>query len=82
MYLQNNLNLKPLIIMDHNKIQSDTWVERVKSFEPLNSKISSFGINFEEIDGHDIKSLNFVIDNHFSKNNDRATFYQSEYCKR
>ena len=35
MYLQNHKELNPLIIMDSNKIQSDTWVNKVKSFESL-----------------------------------------------
>ena len=30
MFLQNNKNISPLIIVDSNKIQSDTWVNKVK----------------------------------------------------
>ena len=28
MFLQNNPRLNPLIIIDNNKIQSDTWVKK------------------------------------------------------
>ena len=30
MFLQNNKNISPLIFIDSNKIQSDTWVNHVK----------------------------------------------------
>ena len=49
MYLQNNPDLNPLIIMDSNGIQSDTWVDKVKSFKNLKDKIKSFGIEYKEI---------------------------------
>ena len=38
MYLQNNKNINPLIIMDNNGIQSDTWVNKVKSYKNLKKK--------------------------------------------
>ncbi len=74
MYLQNNPDLNPLIIMDSNGIQSDTWVDKVKSFKNLEEKIKSFGIEYKEIDGHNFNMLNEVIDEHFSKKKKSATF--------
>lgn len=74
MYLQNNPNINPLIIMDSNKIQSDTWVEKVKSYASLQKKVESFGIRFKEIDGHNILELNRVYKDHFSVTNNSPTF--------
>ena len=74
MYLQNNPHLNPLIIMDSNGIQSDTWVDNVKSFKNLEEKIKSFNIEYKEIDGHNFNMLNEVIDEHFSKKKKAATF--------
>ena len=80
MYLQNNPDLNPLIIMDSNGIQSDTWVDKVKSFKNLEEKIKSFGIEYKEIDGHDFNILNEVIDEHFSKKK-VSNIYMREYNK-
>ena len=57
MFLQNNPKLNPLIIVDNNKIQSDTWVKKVKDFSNLKNKIKSFKCNFLEIDGHNKKKF-------------------------
>ena len=57
MFLQNNPRLNPLIIIDNNKIQSDTWVKKVKDFSNLKNKIKAFKCNFHEIDGHNKKNL-------------------------
>ncbi len=74
MYLQNNPKLNPLIIMDANGIQSDTWVDKVKSFKSLRKKIESFDIRYKEIDGHNLIELNKTINEHFSSENKSATF--------
>ena len=59
MFLQNNKNISPLIFIDPNKIQSDTWVNHVKNYSKLKDKIKSFNLNFKEINGHtNFKSLN------------------------
>ena len=60
--------------MDSNGIQSDTWVDNVKSFKNLKQKIKSFNIEYREIDGHNFNMLNEVIDGHFSKKKKAATF--------
>lgn len=69
MFLQNNKHISPLIIIDSNKIQSDTWVKHVKDYSNLKKKIKSFEINFEEIDGHNKKKLLNLIVKHFKKKN-------------
>jgi transketolase len=81
MFLQNNPDLKPLIIMDSNQIQSDTWTHEVKSFEPLRGKVLAFGLNYEEVDGHDINALNDVIERHFSDESNGATFVRANTVK-
>lgn len=74
MYLQNNTEINPLIIMDNNGIQSDTWVSKVKSYKDLRKKIESFNIDYEEINGHDLDQLNKLYLQHFSKKNKSPTF--------
>ena len=69
MFLQNNKNINPLIIIDNNKIQSDTWVSKVKDYSKLKNKIKSFKLNFEEVDGHNKKKLLNLISSHFKKKN-------------
>ena len=74
MYLQNNKNINPLIIMDNNGIQSDTWVNKVKSYKNLKKKIESFNIEYKEINGHDLDELNQLYLQHFSKKIKSPTF--------
>lgn len=69
MFLQNNKKISPLIFIDSNKIQSDTWVDKVKNYSKLKNKILSFGLNFQEIDGHDKSHIFNAISSHFKKNN-------------
>ena len=68
MFLQNKKNISPLIIVDQNKIQSDTWVNKVKDYSSLKNKVRSFKINFKEINGHNKKEIYKSIKNHFKKN--------------
>jgi transketolase len=49
-------------IVDHNKIQSDTWVERVSSLGDLEAKLRAFGWHAERIDGHDFAAMEKVFD--------------------
>lgn len=41
------------VIVDHNKIQSDTWVEAVSDLGDLVAKFESFGWGVVRCDGHD-----------------------------
>src|SRR5262245_62114132 len=43
-----------IVIVDHNKLQSDTTVERTSSLGDLDAKFQSFGWHVERIDGHDL----------------------------
>jgi transketolase len=44
-------------IVDHNKIQSDTWVERVSGLGDLEAKLTAFGWHVSRCDGHDVAAL-------------------------
>ena len=46
-----------IIILDYNKIQSDDFNKNIMNFEPLKKKLSSFGMNVQEIDGHKINQI-------------------------
>jgi len=72
MYLQNHKKISPLIFVDCNGIQSDTWVKNIKDYSNLAEKIKSFKLNYQEINGHDKKQIMKTIENHFKKN-DGAT---------
>src|SRR5688500_5033218 len=45
------------VIVDHNKVQSDTLVERVSSLGDLEGKLKAFGWAVARCDGHDLHDL-------------------------
>lgn len=49
------------VIVDSNKIQSDTWVEKTSSLGRLEEKLKAFGWEVERCDGHDFKALSKVF---------------------
>jgi len=44
-------------IIDHNKIQSDTWVSHVSHLGDLDAKLRAFGWHVAQCDGHDVATL-------------------------
>jgi transketolase len=44
-------------IVDHNRIQSDTWVDRVSPPGDLEAKFRAFGWHVSRCDGHDVEAL-------------------------
>jgi transketolase len=44
-------------IVDHNKLQSDTWVEQVSALGDLEAKFVSFGWHVQRCNGHDFDAL-------------------------
>jgi transketolase len=50
-----------IIIVDHNKLQSDTFVSQVSDLGDLELKFKSFGLNTLRCDGNDINNLDDVI---------------------
>ena len=60
--LNNKSNLN--IIVDHNKIQSDTYVNQVSDLGNLKKKFESFNCSVYEGDGHDLSFINdFLLEN-------------------
>lgn len=57
-----NFKLNELvIIVDHNKLQSDTLVKNVSDLGDLESKFKSFGLNVFRIDGNNVNEIDNVI---------------------
>jgi transketolase len=50
-----------VVIIDHNKIQSDTWVEQVGDLGNLTAKLGAFGWHVSRCDGHDVGSIDRVF---------------------
>lgn len=49
------------VIVDHNKLQSDTFVSKVSDLGDLEGKLVSFGWHIERCDGHDLDAVAPVI---------------------
>ena len=49
------------VIVDHNKMQSDTFVKNVSDIGHISKKFNTFGWNTFEVDGHDFVSLDAVF---------------------
>jgi transketolase len=49
------------VIVDHNKLQSDTFVSNVSDLGDLDAKFQAFGFEVCRIDGHDFQTLSEVI---------------------
>ena len=53
-----NLGLENIVaIIDHNKIQSDTWVQETSSLGNIAKKIEAFGWLVLRVDGHDFSGI-------------------------
>ena len=46
-----------VVIVDHNKIQSDAWVEQVSDLGDVEAKLRAFGWYVTRCDGHDARAL-------------------------
>ena len=46
-----------VVIVDHNKIQSDTWVEQVSDLGDVEAKVRAFGWHVTRCDGHDVRAI-------------------------
>jgi transketolase len=49
------------VIIDHNKVQSDTWVTQVSDVEDIEKKFSSFGWSVSRCNGHDLLAFADVM---------------------
>ena len=53
-----NMGLDEIVaIIDHNKIQSDTWVRQVSDLGDVEAKLRAFGWYVSRCDGHDVAAL-------------------------
>lgn len=50
------------VIIDHNKLQSDTFVARVNDLGDLPAKLASFGWRVARCDGHDPAAINATLE--------------------
>lgn len=50
-----------IVIVDRNGIQIDGYTKNVMPLEPLYEKFESFGFDVQEVDGHNMRSLNDAI---------------------
>lgn len=50
-----------IVIVDRNGIQIDGYTKDVMPLEPLREKWESFGFDVQEVDGHNIRSVNDAI---------------------
>ena len=48
-------------IIDHNKIQSDTWVKDVNDLGDLDAKLRAFGWHVARCDGHDVATIETTL---------------------
>src|SRR5687768_14580773 len=46
-----------VVVVDHNKIQSDTWVKDVSHLGDVAGKFRTFGWHVRRVDGHDVAEL-------------------------
>ncbi len=46
-----------VVVIDHNKIQSDTWVEQVSDLRDVEAKLRAFGWYVSRCDGHDVRAI-------------------------
>jgi len=53
-----NMKLGEIVaIVDHNKIQSDTWVRTVSDLGDIEAKLRAFGWHVSRCDGHDVAAI-------------------------
>ncbi|HKY41038.1 MAG TPA: transketolase C-terminal domain-containing protein [Polyangiaceae bacterium] len=48
-------------VVDHNKLQSDTFVDKTSALGDLEAKFRSFGWHVERVNGHDLEQLETVL---------------------
>ena len=49
------------MIVDHNKLQSDTWVSQVSDLGDLEAKVAAFGWAVDRCDGHDLAEVRTAL---------------------
>jgi transketolase len=68
------------VIVDHNKMQSDTWVNKVSDLGRLEDKFRSFGWEVARHDGHDYRAIEKTFA-HFKTITDRPQILIADTTK-
>lgn len=68
------------VLVDHNKIQSDSWVSKTSDLGNLEAKFKAFGWEVARCNGHDFKALKKVFD-HFRKIKNRPQILIADTVK-
>ena len=50
------------VIVDHNKVQSDTWVAKTSNLGDLEAKFAAFGWHVARCDGHDLVAVGGALE--------------------
>ena len=58
-----------VVIMDHNKLQTDKWVSEIVDLGELQAKLSSFGWAVERCNGHDFENMTLSVNRLLSRGN-------------
>lgn len=69
------------VIVDHNKIQSDTWVEKVSDLGDLERKVAAFGWATARVDGHDIAAVAATLQDLDERSPDTPKFVVADTVK-
>lgn len=77
--VNNNLN-ELTVIIDHNKLQSDTLVSKVSDLGDLEAKLSAFGWHVGRCDGNDLNQFSNLL-NDFSKIDDKPKIIIADTVK-
>jgi transketolase len=67
------------LILDNNQFLSLGMTKDIRPIEPVQAKITNFGIQCTSLDGHDVKVLRTVLD--VSEKSPRATFINANTLK-
>jgi transketolase len=68
-------------IVDHNKLQSDTWVEFVNDLGDLEAKVAAFGWATARCDGNDVAQVAAALDGLLTEAHDRPKLLIADTVK-
>ena len=68
-------------IVDHNKIQSDTWVAEVSDHGDLEAKLRAFGWEVARCDGNDVAALSAALEELEARAGDRPKILVADTVK-
>jgi transketolase len=69
------------VIVDHNKIQSDTWVDRVSDLGDLEAKVAAFGWATARCDGNDMAAFAQTLGDLLEREPDRPKLIVADTVK-